>query len=112
MGRLILIPHDIGRPVRVVLQRTFEDGDFRILYLSEDLEPNVDEIRERIVGLVNEDDEIYLILGGAYLAVAVAIRYLELLGVRYKMLLFDKKNKKYLILDSSGNVVGDGGDSV
>jgi hypothetical protein len=97
------------------LKRTFEDDKVEIVQLSTRIITNynstqpeeyIEDIRKAILKLKYErfskmTDEIYVALvGGVYHGVATVLQ-LERLGIPYKLLVYEKKVEKYVIINPS-----------
>ena len=102
------VKYDIVRE----LKRTFESGDVEVVqlstriitnYASSQVQEYVEDIRKAILKLLYEKyrkgDEIYVALVGGVFHGVATVKELEKQGVPYKMLVFEKKVGKYVIID-------------
>ncbi|AQQ75556.1 hypothetical protein JDFR1000234_81 [uncultured archaeal virus] len=115
MTKYILVTCYVKYDIVKELKRTFKDDKVEIVQLSTRIITNynstqpeeyIEDIRKAILKLKYErfsktNDEIYVALvGGVYHGVATILQ-LERLGIPYKLLVYEKKVEKYVIINPS-----------
>jgi len=112
----ILIPSTTEKPIMKGLARTFKEKDkVKVEVFSNDVIINYgsnEQLKEFIETIkskfnqwlmnINESDDIYVMLiGGVFQSVAFC-KMLDVMGIDYKMLVYEKKLGRFVIIDYDG----------
>jgi len=113
MRRWVLVPCVINKNIPAEIIKTFGDDMItKIKRLSESLITNYANERQvrltyaeiennvkEFISEYDEEDEVYLLLGGGILQCVFAKSVLDKHGIKYKMLVFEKKIGRYAVID-------------
>lgn len=113
----VLMANTTEKNVKNPLVKTF-GSDFNLITLSnrvitdysdeKQLNALWNDIKQGVVSLhtqLKNGDEVYVLLVGGLFHNWVLIELLRQLGVEYKMLVYERKLKKYVIMDLKGEIL-------